>query len=317
MPDPRMSVILATDRYETIRPVVLRLRQQTLQVAGSSFRPRGSKRRDVRPRSAELQGFAGVRILSVESLQPLGAARARGVHAATAPLVFVGETHTYPHPTWAEALLPALEESWAAVAPGFGNANPTNALSWANFLLDYGPWLHGLPPREMSMVPTHNSGYKREVLLALGPRLATALMHGDQLTVMLREMGHRTFFQPAARIDHLNLAHPDSLGPGAILRWVADGRAEGGAVVCAQARRLSVRVATDPRGAARPDGEAPPGCPPRSAPPRGNVPGTRSGCSDLCTGRDDRLRPWRGSAPRAEPQMLEYEVHKLRYASRR
>jgi hypothetical protein len=205
--NPRMSVILATDCYETIRPVVQHLRRQTVQeqlelvVVAPAGQSLGLDQ-------SELEGFAGGHVVLVESLQPLGAARAAGVRVAQAPLVFIGETHTYPHPTWAEALIEAHARPWAAVAPGFGNANPSNALSWALFLLDYGEWLHGLPPRETVRVPTHNSAYKRSVLLELGSGLERALTHGDELTVLLRAGGHRSFFEPTARLDHLNVAQP-------------------------------------------------------------------------------------------------------------
>jgi hypothetical protein len=201
----RLSVILATDRYETIRPVVRHLSRQTVRhqleiviVAPSA----GPFSRD----EDELQGFGAVRLVGVGSIQPLSAARAAGVRAARAPLVFIGETHTYAHPGWAQALIGAHAREWTVVAPAFGNANPKSALSWANFLLDYGEWLQGLPPREIGMAPTHNSAYDRGILLALGPGLERALTHGDQLTSLLRAGGHRSYFEPAARIDHLNIA---------------------------------------------------------------------------------------------------------------
>jgi hypothetical protein len=69
----------------------------------------------------------------------------------------------------AEALIRAHEGPWAVIVPGFGNANPNGPLSWAIFLLDYGRWLAGLPAGEIRLAPTHNSSYKREVLLSIGP----------------------------------------------------------------------------------------------------------------------------------------------------
>ncbi len=141
----RMSVILPTDVYETIRGVVRRLRQQTVRdqleivIVAPVGAPLGLD-------ESELQGFAGVRIVRVEALQPIGAARAAGVRAARAPLVFIGETHSYAHPTCAEMLIEALSGPWAAVVPGFSNANPRGSLSWSLFLMDYGAHLHSLPP---------------------------------------------------------------------------------------------------------------------------------------------------------------------------
>lgn len=201
----RMSVVLATDSYPTIRPVINHLRLQTVRhqleivivaPAGGSFGLDQS----------ELQGFAAVRVVLVGSLRPLGAARAAGVRAARAALTFIGETHSYAHPECAAALIEAHAGPWAAVVPGFGNANPAGALSWSLFLLDYGLWLHVMPAGETVMAPTHNVAYKRQALLDLGSGLDGALTHGDQLALLFRTRANRTYFEPAARIDHLNVA---------------------------------------------------------------------------------------------------------------
>jgi hypothetical protein len=122
--------------------------------------------------------------------------------------VFVGETHTYPDEGWAEALIDAHAGDWAAVVPGFGNANPSGALSWAGFLTDYGSWLGSLEARELSRIPTYNTAYKRAALLEFGSRLDLLLASGDELIVDLRAAGRRFVFQPSARIDHVNLSRP-------------------------------------------------------------------------------------------------------------
>jgi hypothetical protein len=207
VPEARMSIILATDRYETIRPVVQHLRRQTVrgQLEIVIVTP---DQESLGLEPSELEGFAGVRVVAIKSLHPLGVARAAGVRAARAPLVFIGETHTYGHPTWAETMIDAHAQPWAAVVPGFGNANPRSPLSWAVLLLDYGYWLHALPSHEASMSPTHNVAYKRQVLLELGGGLEPALSQGDRLPIELRKGGHHSYFESAARLDHLNTAQP-------------------------------------------------------------------------------------------------------------
>jgi hypothetical protein len=157
---------------------------------------------------ANLDEFRALLIVGVDALVPLTAARAAGIRAATAPVVFVGETHTYPEEGWAEALIDAHTDDWAAVVPGFGNANPSGTLSWAGFLTDYGSWLNSLQPRELSMIPTYNTAYKRAALLELGPKLELLLTTGDELIVDLRAAGRRFVFEPSARIDHANVARP-------------------------------------------------------------------------------------------------------------
>jgi hypothetical protein len=226
-----MSIILATDRYETIRPVVHHLRRQTVrgQLEIVMVTP---NQESLGLEASELEGFAGVRVVAIQSLYPLGVARAAGVRAARAPLVFIGETHTYGHPTWAETMIDAHAQPWAAVVPGFGNANPRSALSWAVFLLDYGYWLHALPSHEASMSPTHNVAYKREVLLELGDGLEPALSQGDRLPIELRKNGHHSYFESAARLDHLNVARP---GP-----WIRERFLGGLLLAGRRAQRWSV-----------------------------------------------------------------------------
>jgi hypothetical protein len=312
--EARMSIILATDCYETIRPVIHHLRRQTvrgqLEIVMVTPAPES-----LGVEASELEAFAGVRIVAVESLHPLGVARAAGIRAARAPLVFIGETHTYGHPTWAETLIDAHARPWAAVVPGFGNANPHSALSWAVFLLDYGYWLHALPACEAAMSPTHNVAYKRQVLLELGSGLDRALTQGDQVPITLRESGHRSYFEPAARLDHLNVAQP---GP-----WVRE-RFLGGLLLSGRrAQRWSVlrRLVyfcgsplipavlltrlRKPIGLARREVRL----------PAGTLLALVVGTVISTVG--EMVGYARGAGRAADLAMMELEVHKLRYASSR
>jgi hypothetical protein len=204
---PTISVILTTDRYETIRSVVDCLGRQTV-TAQVELVILVSDLSSIDPNEAGFNRFAAVRVVEIGPIERFAEARAAGVRAASAPIVVIGETHSYPHPGWAEALVEAHKGPWAIVAPGFGNANPGGALSWAIFLLDYGRWLGGLPPGEISMAPTHNAAYKRELLLQLGSGLEAVLAHGDLITEHFDAQGHYRYFEPAARIDHLNISRP-------------------------------------------------------------------------------------------------------------
>jgi hypothetical protein len=204
--EPRLSFVLATDSYATIRPVLERLRRQTIrdQIEVVLVAP---SREAVGEALAHRGEFASLRIVE-NPVSELAVARAEGIRAAAAPAVFVGETHSYPHPEFAECLLKALAEPWTGVAPAFGNANPSGTLSWASFLADYGRWADGLPAGEIPEVPLYNALYRRTVLLELGDRLARALAYSDELPKWMRSRGYRTWFEPTARIDHVNVAVP-------------------------------------------------------------------------------------------------------------
>lgn len=211
-----LSVCLPTDTLETLRPVLARLRGQT--VCSSIEVVIATPEADaVREALATETAFMAVRVVSIDSLVPLGGARAAAVRAATAPFVFLGETHSFADPGWASALLARHEQGWAVVVPGIANANPHGALSWAGLLLDYGGWLEDRPAGEIRYWPLNNSSCRRSALLECEDDLERALAYGDQLLLALRARGHRVFFAPEARLSHLNVAR---FGAWLDERWV-------------------------------------------------------------------------------------------------
>ena len=199
----RLSIVLATDTYETIRPVLSALRRQACA-------------REIEPiivllggdvtsvRLEDLSAFPHAKV--VRSVNHLSEARAAGVRAASAPIVFIGETHAYPEPGWAEALLTAFNSPWAAVVPAIGNANPKRAASWASYLFDYGTWGPNRHSGEIADPLIYNTAYRREVLLSLGDSLSAALDPSEEsLWPFLMSRGHRAAFASDARILHLNV----------------------------------------------------------------------------------------------------------------
>lgn len=199
----RLSIVLATDTYETIRPVLAALRRQ-------------ASAREIEPivvllggdatavRLEDLSAFPRAKV--VPSVNHLAEARAAGVRAASAPIVFIGETHTYPEPGWAEALLAAFNGPWAAVVPAIGNANPARAASSAAYLFDYGMWGPNRRSGEIGDPLIYNTAYRREVLLSLGDGLPAALDPSEEsLWPLLTARGHRAAFASDARILHLNI----------------------------------------------------------------------------------------------------------------
>jgi hypothetical protein len=200
-----MAVVLATDKYATVREVVERFRAQTIhdRLELILVVPAGEA---AATEAVDPSGFARFRVVAVESVVPLAASRAAGVLAATAPLVFLGETHSYPHTRLAETLVEAHAAAPTVVVPAFRNANPEAALSWAAFLSDYGGWADGLPAGEPDIVPTYNAAYQRSFLIELGERLPLALGQSHEMQAQLRRNGGRVVFEPAARMDHANIS---------------------------------------------------------------------------------------------------------------
>ncbi len=203
---PRISVIIVTDRYTTIRRVLASLRSQTArnEIELVIVIPAGPRSGDDDVRlDAE---FDSVRIVEVPAVHPMPAARAAGIRAATAPIVFLGETHSFPGPEFVERLLESHQEDWDMVVPGFSNANPENSLSWASFLIDYGTWLFTLPAGATGGGPTWNVAYRKSILVETDERLELAMEHGDEMAEWLRARGVRVCFQPRARLEHANVS---------------------------------------------------------------------------------------------------------------
>lgn len=197
---PRISVVLVTDELGTVADVLASLRAQPIHdrielvVVSQSQAGIG-----------DVQGLGAVRGVEVGSLVPLEAALAEGVRAATARVVLLGETHAFPDPGALEPILRAIEdEGYAAVAPALRNGNPETAASWASLMVTYGRALGG-DRREVETMSTHNTSYRRDLLVALGAELPALLRVGGGLDARLRDAGHRLLYEPGATFAHLNV----------------------------------------------------------------------------------------------------------------
>jgi hypothetical protein len=146
----------------------------------------------------------GVKVVEGDPRQ-MHHARAAGMLAATAPIAVVGETHCYPQPGWAGAMLAAFEDGqWGAVGPRMENANPATGLSWANLSLDYGPFLN--PVRgEATALPGQNSAVRTELLEPYRDGLGERMRMPYLFFCEMQADGQRLFVEPAARTAHLNV----------------------------------------------------------------------------------------------------------------
>ncbi len=306
---PRLSLIVLTVDFATIRRLVEHLSAQTIaedvELVVVCQTPKAL---------AFPAGAADVlaRVTVVEcSLLPLGNARAAAVHAASAPIIVLGETHAFPAPNWAEQLIHAHDGLWHAVAPGMVNGNPQTARSWSGFLMDYGRWLAEHPASEIAEPPAYNASWKRSALLALQERLPLMLEPGGALDLQLAGRDAAFRHAPNARVAHLNIARPGAWGAerywGGRLFGARRCRAWplarrlvyfGGSLLVPLIRFLRTRTAIE---LARNGREL----------PRGTVAAVAGGC--LLWALGEAVGYIAGEGP-SEARMLEYELHKERYA---
>jgi hypothetical protein len=203
---PALSVVLPTDSWATIRRVVEHLSRQTIADRLELIFATPDPDRLCREAASALRGFNRTEAVG-ESLERLSTARYTAIGRTTAPYVFLGETHTFPHPGWAEAILRG-HEKWDVVVPSFGNANPGRSLSWAAFISDYGSWSPGLRAGEVVRWPAVNASYPRVLLEKLAGQAETVFERAGGMAELARQYNLRAGFVPDARIDHANVATP-------------------------------------------------------------------------------------------------------------
>ena len=199
-----LSVVLVTDKLETIRKTLAHFRAQKESewVELVIVAPRDGAPDEDAP---ELEGFGRVQIVVVDDISETPPVRAQAVRAARAPLVVFGETHSYPRPGYLESLIRAHREGqWAVVGPSMANANPRKLVSWVGLFLDYGPWVDSDTRGVAEDVPGLNSAYKRAVLTELGDGLATGIRAATLMHEELRRRGYELYLEPDAVCDHLN-----------------------------------------------------------------------------------------------------------------
>jgi hypothetical protein len=86
------------------------------------------------------------------------------------------------------------------------NANPATAVSWAGLISDYGPWVAPAEGGLRDELPGHNSCYRREELLAYGPRLGEMLSYEASMHHDMRGRGRELALAGTARVRHLNVS---------------------------------------------------------------------------------------------------------------
>ncbi len=203
---PQISVILATaDNAKSILRTIGYLCQQTVLHKMELVIVAPSKARLDLP-SASVKGFNNLIIVECGEITSRSNANAIGIRHATAAIVALAEDHCFPLPDWAEALIKTHRLPYAAVGPVVRNANPMTIISWADFLIGYGPWIDPTPGGTVEFLPGHNSSYKRAILLEYGDRLEAMLEAETVLHWDLRKQGHELYLEPAAITLHVNFS---------------------------------------------------------------------------------------------------------------
>jgi hypothetical protein len=205
---PQMSVIVLTpDNLASVSRLVAHLQAQTVKeklevvIIVPSVESAGLN-------EVNLEGLGRVQVVEMGAFTKTAQARALGIRRAAASIIALTEEHSFPRPDWAEVLIEAHQERWAAVGPAMENANPHSLLSWANLLIEYAPWVDPVSGGVTDYLPGHNSSYKRDVLLDYDAELGRILEAEYVLHSDLKARGYELYLEPAAKTQHLNFSAP-------------------------------------------------------------------------------------------------------------
>ncbi len=202
--DPALSVIIVADQFQTIRQTVRHLNAQAgrerleLVIVTESL-----KRFELD--SGEIADFCRVQVVEVPAILPLALATSAGVRRASASVVVLAESHAFPGPGWAQALISAHRQPWAAVGAVIGNANPGN-ISWANLFIDYGQCVETTSAENTAYLPGHHTAYKRGVLLQYDSQLEAVMDSEILLHWDMQAKGYQLHLEPDARVYHANVS---------------------------------------------------------------------------------------------------------------
>ena len=131
--------------------------------------------------------------------------RALAARVAVAPVLAFIEGHCIAEPEWAEALVRAHQQPFAAVGYAFTNPYPETYLSRATLTSKYGSWLHPTTSRVTHVLPAGNVAYKRDELLKLGDELENLLTPDFGVHERFNQQGLKMYVESRAIVAHNSL----------------------------------------------------------------------------------------------------------------
>jgi hypothetical protein len=201
---PELSAILfVPGGYEAVRRTMDHLRAQTAvgrieMVIVTTARDR------LELDEPGLSRFHSWQVVEAENLRSASAAYAAGIRSAKAPVVALTEDHAFPDSNWAEVLIEAHRQPWAAVGPSVRNGNPETLLSCADFCHAYSYWAAPVSSGLALHLPGHNGSYKRDLVLAFDSDLDFLMEAESILHRRLRAQGHKLLLDSATCTSHCN-----------------------------------------------------------------------------------------------------------------
>ena len=145
-----------------------------------------------------------VKIHPVKESLSLGALRAKAVEIARGEVIAFVEDHANVMPGWLETLIRDFQAGYGGVGGVPEPLNPGIGISDAAALMNFSFFYPATEPRTDSILPGHNSAYRRDLLLSFGKLLPTLLTSEALLDSKIVEKGYTLLLDPQVRFLHIN-----------------------------------------------------------------------------------------------------------------
>lgn len=148
--------------------------------------------------------FPQVELLrSTKRLYP-GDARNLGIARAKAGLLGFTDADCVARPDWIANLGRAHASRRPLIGGAVGNANPDSYVGCGYYFTEFNQWMPGGDAGFMEDIPTCCLSMKREAWEKYGPFIEGTYCSDTVFNWRVAEDGHRPYFDPAIRVDHLN-----------------------------------------------------------------------------------------------------------------
>ena len=138
-------------------------------------------------------------------------ARVEGIRRARAPIVAFLDEHSVAMAGWAEALVEAHKGPWAGVGGEIYNMSSASGFADPIYLMGHGRWVPPARRGQVDLLPSHDTAYKRDILLGYGEQLSDLLLAEPVLMWKLREDGYQLFLEPNVKSLHGYKVNPFTL----------------------------------------------------------------------------------------------------------
>jgi len=197
------AIVVIPDTYNAVRKTMSYLQAQTAAKQMEIVFVVSSLEQ-CRPDETDLGCFHSWQVVETGPINSIARGFAAGIRQAHAAVVALTEDHSFPEANWAQTLIDAHRQPWAAVGPSIRNGNPDTLLSWADFYASYSDWAPPISSGTMRHLPGHNSSYKRDILLAYGEKLGNLMQAESVLHRYFTAQGYQLWLESNTYTSHSN-----------------------------------------------------------------------------------------------------------------